>query len=207
MTGPQSAPAQQTASRTKRSASRALLSGAVGFAITLAAMASLGLTDRAAAQALVNHDSSAPVDFAADSIELQSRADRVVVSGHVVVRQAGLTLAAGRMMLAYSNAGGVDVNRIDAIGGVTVTKGADRATGANAIYDLDRRLITLIGGVELNQGGNRLTGGRMVIDLSSGRASIDGRGAAPSAEGTAPDGVSGTTGGRVTGRFTVPNRQ
>jgi len=182
-----------------------LVSGAAGFALMSGVLLATGWTDQAAAQALINHNSNAPVDFAADSIEVQSRADRVVIAGSVVVRQAGLTLTAQRMTVAYANAGGVDVNRIDAVGGVTVTKGGDSARGNSAVYDLDRRLITLVGAVELNQGGNRLSGGRLVIDLTSGRATVDGRGSAPST-GPAVPGEIGNSGGRVTGRFTVPDR-
>lgn len=183
-----------------------LASGVTGFALMTAVLVSNGWTDQASAQALINHNSNAPVDFAADSIEVQSRADRVVIAGHVIVHQAGLTLTAARMTVAYASTGGVDVNRIDAVGGVTVTKGADSARGNSAIYDLDRRLITLIGGVELNQGGNRLNGGRLVIDLSSGRATVDGRGSPASAGDPSVPGSIGNSSGRVTGRFTVPDR-
>ena len=139
----------------------------------------------------------------ADSIEVQSRADRVVIAGKVVVEQAGLTLSAARMTVAYSDSSGVDVNRIDAVGGVTVVKGGDRATGNSAIYDLDRRIITMLGNVQLVQGANRLNGGRLVIDLTTGRASVDGRGSAVS--GSSPGSIN-NQGGRVTGRFTVPDR-
>jgi lipopolysaccharide export system protein LptA len=173
---------------------------AASFLATTAVIGALGGMAPAQAQVLINHDSSAPVDFAADSIEVQSRADRVVIAGGVVVRQAGLTITAARMTVAYTDTNAVDVNRIDAVGGVTVTKGADRASGNAAIYDLDRRIITMIGNVRLNQGANALNGDRLVIDLGSGRASVNARGA---------PGVPGTTsgsGGRVTGRFTVPNR-
>jgi lipopolysaccharide export system protein LptA len=183
---------------------RSIATGLAGFAGMATLLMLTGATDAAFAQALVNHNSNAPVDFAADTIEVQSRADRVVVSGNVVVDQAGLRLTAARMTIAYSNASGVDVNRIDAVGGVTVTKGGDRARGNSAIYDLDRRLITMIGDVELTQTGNRLSGGRLVIDLTSGRAVIDGRGA-PASTGQTP-GTIGNSGGRVTGRFTVPDR-
>ena len=41
--------------------------------------------DPARAQALINHNSNAPVDFAADRIEVQSRADRVVVAAGAVL--------------------------------------------------------------------------------------------------------------------------
>ncbi|MEQ1724802.1 MAG: LptA/OstA family protein [Sphingopyxis sp.] len=186
---------------TQRTANRLLplASGTIGFCAMALVLIANGATDQALAQALVNHDSNAPVDLVADTSELQSRADRVVIAGNVRIDQAGLSLRAQRVTIAYSDAGQLQINRIDATGGVTVTKGGDSASGASAIYDLDRRIITLMGNVELTQGPNRLSGGRLVIDLASGRASVDGRGAAA--------GVNGEAGARrVTGRFTVPQR-
>ena len=175
------------------------------FALTsLAMLSSGGGGDAARAQALANHNSNAPVDFAAGSIEVQDRADRVVLAGNVRVMQAGLTVTAPRMTVAYTRAGGTDVNRLDATGGVTVVKGDEMAKGNVAIYDLDRPLITMVGNVELRQRGNNLRGGRLVIDLSSGRATVDGRGAARGPDGNP---VEGGTGGRVTGTFTVPERK
>ena len=182
----------------------AWVSAACGFAITAFALMATGYGDRALAQSLVNHNSNAPVDVAADSIELQSRADRVIISGNVNIDQAGLRLSAARVTVAYSDTNRVQINRIDATGGVTVVKGSDRATGSSAIYDLDRRLITMIGNVRLNQGANTLQGGRMVIDLSTGRATVDGRSSGGAS--TAPGQTSSSGGGRVTGRFTVPQR-
>ncbi len=108
------------------------------------------------------------------------------------------------MTVAYTRSGGTDVNRLDATGGVTVVKGDETAKGNVAIYDLDRRLITMVGNVELRQRGNNLRGGRLVIDLNSGRATVDGRGAARGPDGNP---VQAGTGGRVTGTFTVPERK
>ncbi|WP_030538943.1 LptA/OstA family protein [Sphingobium sp. DC-2] len=172
-----------------------LSAGALGAAVFYAG---------AGAQVLKNHDSNAPVNFTADRIEVQDRADRVVVSGNVEVTQAGMRLNAARMTVAYrnngSNGSGVEVDRIDATGNVVVTKGNETARGNVAIYDLNRRLITMIGNVSLTQGANRLTGGRLVIDLTSGRSTVDGR-----SSGGSP-GVSSGSGGRVSGTFTVPQR-
>lgn len=181
-----------------------LLAGA-GFALTSLAILSTGQGGSAAqAQALANHNSNAPVDFNAGSIEVQDRADRVVLSGGVTVTQAGLTVRAPRMTVAYTRAGGTDVNRLDATGGVTVNKGDETAKGNVAIYDLDKRLITMVGNVQLQQGANHLQGGRLVIDLTSGRATVDGRGAARGPDGNP---VTGGTNGRVTGTFSVPQRK
>ncbi|MDP4872442.1 MAG: LptA/OstA family protein, partial [Sphingorhabdus sp.] len=107
------------------------------------------------------------------------------------------TLKANRVTAAYSNNGGVDVNRLDATGGVTVTKDDLRATSSSAIYDLDSSLITLIGNVKLVQGSNRLNGGRLVIDLNSGRSTLNAGGPANTSN----------SGGRVTGSFSVPQRK
>jgi len=156
----------------------------------------------ATGQALKGHNTDAPVDVAADRIEVQDRADRAIFVGNVRVNQADLTLASARLTVAYANGAnaGVQIERLDATGGVTIRKGDQTAQGSTAIYDLPRRLITMVGGVTLTQGGNRVSGGRMVIDLNSGRAVVDG-----SSVGT--PGTQGGAGGRVTGRFTVKKAQ
>ncbi|MPT48727.1 MAG: OstA family protein [Sphingobium sp.] len=154
----------------------------------------------AQAQLLSGHDSNAPVNFAADRIEVQDRADRVVVSGNVHVTQGGLTLDSTRMTVAYRNSGGIEIDRIDASGNVRVSRGNERARGDVAIYDLNNRIITMMGNVELNQGSNRLSGGRLVMDLQSGRSTVDGKSSAASG------GNQAGGGGRVTGTFTVPQR-
>jgi lipopolysaccharide export system protein LptA len=147
--------------------------------------------------ALKGHDSNAPVDVAADRIEVQDRADRAIFSGNVVVRQAELTLTAARLTVAYSSGGGVELRRIDATGGVTVKSPSETARGNVGIYDLDRRIITLIGDVSLVQRDAKVNGGRLTIDLDSGRAVMDGGG---------PPGTT-SQGGRVTGTFTVPQKK
>ena len=78
---------------------------------------------------------------------------------------------------------------------MVVRSPSETARGDFGIYDLNRRLITLIGSVQLQRGDSRISGGRMTIDLDSGRAVVDG----------GPRGA-GESGGRVTGRFTVPQR-
>ena len=164
----------------------------------LATAAIIGVS--APAQVIRGHNSNAPVNFSAGTIELQDRADRVLLTGGVTATQAGLTMSASRLTAAYTSGGGIDVHRLDAIGGVTITKDDLRATSNAAIYDLDSDLITLLGNVQLTQGANRLNGGRIVIDLNSGRSTING-GGAPAVPGVQ------NSGGRVSGTFTVPQRK
>lgn len=162
----------------------------------LAASAALAQSQSGGTSALKGHDSNAPVDVSADRIEVQDRADRAIFAGNVHVRQNELTLDTARLTVAYSNDGGVQIQRLDAAGGVVVKSPSETAKGNFGIYDLNRKLITLIGGVELTRGANRIYGQRLTIDLDSGRAVIDG----------GPPGVN-QSGGRVTGHFTVPKRK
>ena len=150
--------------------------------------------------ALKGHNTNAPVDVTAERIEVQERADRAVFSGNVHATQADLTLDTPRLTVAYSTGQGngtnVQIKRLDAAGGVVVHSPSETAKGDFGVYDLDRKLITLIGNVELNRDNNQVNGSRLVIDLNSGRAVIDG----------GPSGVN-SSGGRVTGHFTVPQHQ
>ena len=166
--------------------------------------AALAFAAPLAAQALANHNTSAPVDVEADRIEVQDRADRAIFSGNVRVRQSDLTMNAARLTVAYANerGSGVAIERLDAAGGVTVRSPSETARGQFAIYDLNRRQITMLGGVVLEQGANVVRGGRLVIDLDSGRAVVDG-----SAVSGAPGATTTGRGGRVTGRFSVPQRK
>lgn len=165
------------------------------FATTVGGVA-LAQTQGGPVSALKGHNSNAPIDVASDRIEVQDRADRAIFAGNVKVKQAELSLDTERLTVAYTSAGGLQIDRLDASGGVVVRSPSETARGDFGIYDLNRRLITLIGAVQLQRGDSRISGGRMTIDLDSGRAVVDG----------GPAGL-GESGGRVTGRFTVPQRR
>ena len=171
--------------------------------VALAALLSAGI-----ASAQSKHNSNAPIDFGADHIELQDKANRAVLSGNVSVKQAEMTLNSARMTVSYTGQvidGSPQVSRLDASGNVVVTRPDQKARGNFAVYDLNRRVVTMLGAVTLTQGGNTVNGGRLTMNLDSGRAVIDGS----SVGGTRANGDGTTTaapGGRVTGRFSVPKR-
>jgi lipopolysaccharide export system protein LptA len=169
-----------------------LAAPAFAAALMVAGAASLVVASSAGAQAIAGFNSNQPVDYAADRIELQDRQKRVVLSGDVQITQGDLRLTAQRTTVAYTDTGGLRIQRIDATGGVVVTRGSERASGSAAVYDFNRRVIILSGGVALRRGGDTLNGGRLTIDLNTGLSSVDGGGA------------RGQQGGRVTGRFSVP---
>jgi lipopolysaccharide export system protein LptA len=157
------------------------------LAATLLATAVFAAAPQLGAQVFPGHDTDAPVDYAADRIELQDKQDRVVLSGNVDVRQGELRLRAARTVVNFTDVGELQIQRITASGGVIVTRGDETATGNVGIYDFNRKIITMSGNATLKRGnGDTLRGGRFVIDLKSG--------------------VSSASGGRVTGSFSVPKQ-
>ena len=171
---------------TRRHYRLAARSGVAGFVLAACTVAGLQLQ----AQAIAGHNSNAPVNYAANRIELQDRENRVVLSGNVQIDQANLRMTSARTIVDYSDAGSLSIQRISATGGVTVTRGNESARGSVAVYDFNRRVITMTGDVRLQRGSDTLNGGRLTIDLRTGLSSIDGTGGGES--------------GRVTGSFSVP---
>lgn len=162
-----------------------------GFAFAAAAIVGW---QQIGAQVLGGHNSNAPVDYAADRIELQDRQNRVVLSGNVDISQGGLRVRAARTNVAFTNEDELRIQRIDATGGVLVTRGEESARGDVAIYDFNRSIITMTGNVALQRGTGTLNGGRLVIDLNTGVSSVDGRAG------------GGSSGGRVSGSFPAPKQ-
>lgn len=178
--------------------------GQIAFRSFVAAFAVSGIVGLAFgsvadAQTIAGFNSSQPVNYAADRIELQDKQNRVILSGNVQITQGDLRLSAARTTVAYTNEGSLKIQRIDATGGVVVNRGSERAQGAAGVYDFNRRVIVLSGGVSLRRGGDTLNGGRLTIDLDSGISSVDGNAAGGSAG-------SSSGGGRVSGQFSVPGR-
>ncbi len=148
--------------------------------------------------ALRGHNTSAPLDIEADRIEVQDRLDRALFTGNVRVRQGDMAIDAQRLRVAYvkrGNSGDLEIQRVDADGAVTMRSPSETARGNSGVYDVQNRLLTLIGNVRLERGQSVLNGQRLVINLDDGRSTLDG--------GTVQQGQSG---GRVTGRFVVPQR-
>ena len=170
-------------------AARSLIGGALAGAII--ALTAGGFV--AQGQSIAGFNSNAPVNYAADRIELQDKQNRVVLAGNVDISQGDLRVRAERTTVAYTDTGSLKIQRIDATGGVVVARGGETARGDVAIYDFNARIITLAGNVQLNRSGDTLNGGRMVIDLDSGVASVNG-------------GRGASGGGRVTGSFAVPKK-
>jgi lipopolysaccharide export system protein LptA len=174
---------------------------------SIAALTLILLAAPVAAQtsALKGHNTNAPIDVSADRIEVRDADKQAIFTGNVTIRQAGMTLDADSVKVFYTptKTGTPEISRLDAQGNVKLVTATETATGRYGIYDVARKTITLVGNVVLTRGGSVLNGQRLAIDLASGRSTLDGAGGGA---GAGKPGDTTPAGGRVTGRFVVPQR-
>lgn len=156
------------------------------------------LASASSAKDFSGYNSNAPVDYAADHIELLDKQDRVMLNGNVVITQDDMRLTSERGVVAYTNDAGVKIQRLDASGNVYVTRGDENARGDVAVYDFNQRIITMVGNVVLHRGSDVMYGSRLTVDLDSGLSRMDGRGIG------GPVTAGGQ--GRVSGTFSVPKK-
>jgi lipopolysaccharide export system protein LptA len=169
--------------------------------IGVAAAACLSVGTAHSANGLGSHNSNAPVNYEADRIDLDDKANHVVLSGHVIITQAELKMTAARTLVDYTNNNGsLKIKLINSTGGVVVTRNNESAVGDVGTYDFDRRVIVMSGNVTLRRGTDVSHGARLVVDLNTGLSNFVGAAARPGA-------VTGPTPGRVTGTFSVPEKK
>lgn len=146
-------------------------------------------------------DTSAPIEVAADALEVRQEEQVAVFEGNVDANQGELRLQANELMVHYqggSGGTGGEITQLNANGNVHVSSPRETARGDWAIYDVLAEQVTMGGNVVLSQGPNVIQGDRLTIDLTTGRSRIEG---GVSATGSSDDGDSD---GRVRGLFTIP---
>lgn len=123
-----------------------------------------------------NHDSSAPVEVAADNLEVDQATGRAVLTGNVVIAQDDLRLSANRVVVDYATVNGDRrIERVNAVGNVIIVAGPDAAEGQEAVYTLGSSDILLTGDVIVTQGESTLAGDRLAVNLNSGAGVVTGR--------------------------------
>lgn len=151
----------------------------------MAAAAPFGITP-ALAQTVafggMKGDAKAPVDIAADALSVDQGTGQARFSGHVVISQGEMRLAADRVDVTYAepapNGGAAGTQKIRALtasGGVTLVRGPDAAEAREAVYDVASGLVTLKGDVVVTQGPSVMSGETMTLNLTEGTAQVSGR--------------------------------
>jgi lipopolysaccharide export system protein LptA len=124
------------------------------------------------------HDSTQPVEITSDALALDQGAGTAIFTGAVKVGQGALRLASDRLEVFYaSGAEGEQgaIERMEAVGGVTLSNGAEAAEAERASYSVATGIVEMEGDVLLTQGANALAGERLRLDLNAGTGALEGR--------------------------------
>lgn len=118
--------------------------------------------------------------LADDGIEWQQDLKRFVARGNAVATRGEVTIRANELVAFYRDGpgsadGGTDIYRLEAHGNVTVTSPDQKATGEQAIYEVDSGEVVLIGSpATLISRQDTLTAPRVVYDSRAGIAVASG---------------------------------
>ncbi|MFQ5984041.1 MAG: lipopolysaccharide transport periplasmic protein LptA [Alphaproteobacteria bacterium] len=154
-----------------------------------------GIASRAQLDLKERHDTTLPIEIAADSLEVQQDQRIAIFRGNVDAVQGDLHLKADRLTVHYSEGedGSTTISRIEAQGNVLLLSPADTAQGEKGVYNVKTSTINLLGSVVLTRGQNVIRGERLEVNLVTGLTRVEG------------DYASGSSGQRVKGLF-VPRR-
>lgn len=146
---------------------------------------------------------SEEMNLQADRIQIEDKNLRATFTGRVKAEQGSLTITSDRAVAKYSasilsGAVAPELTQVQATGNVVVRRPRETARSSYAVYDVSRGVITLIGDVVLTRGANVVRGPRLAINLDTDSATLGGGGSAR---------TGSSSGGRVTGTFTVPKRK
>ncbi|MBI1217268.1 MAG: lipopolysaccharide transport periplasmic protein LptA [Rhodobacteraceae bacterium] len=126
----------------------------------------------------LKQDPTLPVQVTADQLKVNQTDGSAVFSGHVIVGQGQIRLAADEVRVEYDK-GTTEakgrISRMVATGDVTFTSGGEAAEAKQAIYTIDDGRVVMTGDVLLTQGQSAMSGQTLDIDLKSGTGQMEGR--------------------------------
>ncbi len=125
------------------------------------------------------HDRTAPIDVTADAVEVRQAEERAILTGNVVAGQGTLRLTASKVTVDFdqekqSNDETGAITRLEAVGDVFLSNGAETAQSGWAEYNLETGIVKMRNNVILTQGDNASKGEALTIDLNSGVARLEG---------------------------------
>lgn len=127
-----------------------------------------------------------PINITSDSMEAETKANKVTFNGNVVARQKDMTIKSDKLTATYSE-GGKELREVLATGNVRITQQDKIATADNALFlDVERKII-LTGSPKVWQGKDIVSGDRIIYFLDEDRTSVEGGTRAvihPTKEGT-----------------------
>jgi lipopolysaccharide export system protein LptA len=174
----------------KRMPTMALIKRITTVIVIWTSATAIAFAQGAAPFAGFKHDSSEPIEIAADQLEVFNNQNKAIFTGNVEVQQGVTRLKAQELHVTYRQRGEGDasgqtgtIKRLQASGDVMMSNGKERAQANEADYDVSKGIIILTGDVLLMQGENAINSNQLVIDLVTGKATMQSDQSAASGSG------------------------
>ena len=121
-------------------------------------------------------DGGAPIEIAADRMEVERSAGRAVFIGDVDVERGDMALRADKLVVHYREGddGGETIHFIEALGNVFLATPDETARGDTGAYDIDAGVVRLAGNVVLTNADTVLRGSEATVNLETGRSLVTG---------------------------------
>ncbi|HYA13990.1 MAG TPA: LptA/OstA family protein [Syntrophales bacterium] len=131
-------------------------------------------------------DKDQPIQIVSDRLDAYNEKKLVIFSGNAVATKGDITIKADRLLLYYKkdprvpekagaqsigNTG--DLEKIEAKGHVTITKGERIVTGDDAIFYQDTQKIIINSNAVMREGRNIIHGDRIVVYLNEDRGVVE----------------------------------
>lgn len=114
-----------------------------------------------------------PINITSDSMEAETKANKVTFKGNVVARQKDMTITSDNLTATYSE-DGKELKEVLATGNVRITQQDKIATADNALFlDIERKII-LTGSPKVWQGKDIISGNKIIYFLDEDRTSVEG---------------------------------
>lgn len=134
------------------------------------------------------HNTSAPIEINADSLEVLQEENKAIFTGHVVAIQGDVRLKSDKMTVYYTKkqeapatkkkSAAPDesgaIKKIDVNGSVFLSTPEETASGTSGVYDVEQSQILLDDNVVLTRGKNTLRGDHLVYDFATGKSRLTG---------------------------------
>jgi len=122
---------------------------------------------------LAAEGSKESINITSDSMEAETKANKVTFRGNVVAKQKNMTITSGELIATYAE-GGKELKEVVAIGHVRITQQDKIAVADKAIFLNNERKIILTGNPKVWQGKDTVSGDRIIYYLDEDRTTVEG---------------------------------
>ena len=123
----------------------------------------------------VKVDTAQPIEVTADQLSVNQNDGQAVFTGNVIVIQGEMRLTAPEVQVKYLQGAAGKIERITALGGVTLVSANEAAEGREAVYTVADDTVVMTGDVLLTQTGNTVAGDRLTVNIKEGTGRMEGR--------------------------------